>query len=61
MTRAKISRISDPALRKLYRQLHSSPAGQKAKRWKELRIGVAKILGSLTLADQTAAPSTTEN
>ncbi len=44
MSRAKIRRIQPPALRALYRAVHSSPRGQKAARQKALVLGVAKML-----------------
>lgn len=44
MTRRSISRVADPALRKLYRELHAAPAGQRGKRRKALVLGVAAIL-----------------
>lgn len=44
MTRRSISRVADPALRKLYRDLHASPVGQRGKRRKALTMGACEIL-----------------
>lgn len=50
MTRRTIARVADPALRKLYRDLHAAPSGQKAKERRKLEMGVAEILNQEWLA-----------